>query len=214
LLTKPIRSYHITTNSHRRFRKHKNIIEELNIQRSEQVWVADITYVGSRTNPIYLALITDAYSKKIVGYDVSSSLALSGCVRALKKANKSRIYKNDLLIHHSDRGLQYCSNEYQEVLSKNNIQTSMTESYDPYANAVAERVNGILKAEFLDNYGYKLAINLMKIIIKESIEIYNNERPHYSCYMKTPEQMHQQREIKMRTYKSKKTPKEISFGVK
>jgi len=152
--------------------------------------------------------------KRLLVTTLSSSLGLSGCLRALKKANKSRIYKNDLLIHHWDRGLQYCSNEYQEVLLKNNIQTSMTESYDPYANAVAERVNGILKAEFLDNYGYKLAINLMKTIIKESINIYNNERPHYSCYMKTTEQMHQQREIKMRTYKSKKTPKEISFGVK
>jgi len=211
MLIKPSRSYHITTNSHHRFRKHKNIIEKLHIERPEQVWVADITYIGNRENPIYLALITDAYSKKIVGYDVSSSLDASGSIRALKSAIKSRKYIKNKLIHHSDRGLQYCSNEYQKILNKNNIKTSMTESYDPYANAVAERVNGILKSEFLDYYGYKLPLNLMKKVVYESIKIYNIDRPHYSCYMKTPEQMHLQKEIKIRTYKSKKPQKEISF---
>lgn len=211
LLINPSRSYHITTNSHHRFRKHKNIIEKLNIEYPEQVWVADITYIGNRQNPIYLSLITDAYSKKITGYDVSSSLDASGCVRALKKAINNRYYSDNVLIHHSDRGLQYCSNEYQRILQKNNIKPSMTETYDPYANAIAERVNGILKTEFLDYYGYKLPTNLMKTIVKESIEIYNNQRPHYSCYMKTPMQMHIQKDIKIRTYKSKKPQKEISF---
>ena len=211
MLIKPKRSYHITTNSHHRFRKHKNIIEKLNIERPEQVWVADITYIGNRLNPVYLALITDAYSKKIVGYDISASLDASGCVRALKRAVKSRYYGKDVLIHHSDRGLQYCSNEYQKILDKSNIKPSMTETYDPYANAVAERVNGILKTEFLDYYGYKLPLNLMKTIVKESITVYNQERPHYSCYMKTPNQMHIQKDIKIRTYKSKKPQKEISF---
>ena len=210
MLIKPTRSYHITTNSHHRFRKHKNIIEELEIKRPEQVWVSDITYIGNRQNPIYLALITDAYSKKIVGYDVSTSLDASGCVRALKSAIKSRDYLESKLIHHSDRGLQYCSNEYQKILNNNGIKTSMTESYDPYANAVAERVNGILKSEFLDYYGYKLPFKLMKKVVWESIKIYNNDRPHYSCYMKTPNQMHGQNDIKIRTYKSKKPQQEIS----
>lgn len=211
MLIKPKRSYHITTNSHHRFRKHKNIIEKISIQRPEQVWVSDITYIGNRQNPIYLALITDAYSKKIVGYDTSSSLNASGCVRALKTAIKKRNYFKDGLIHHSDRGLQYCSNEYQKILQKNRIKPSMTETYDPYANAVAERINGILKTEFLDYYGYKLPLKLMKTVVVESIKIYNNDRPHYSCYMKTPNQMHEQKEIKIRTYKSKKPQKEISF---
>ncbi len=211
MLIKPKRSYHITTNSHHRFRKHKNIIEKLGINRPEQVWAADITYIGNRLNPIYLALITDAYSKKIVAYDVSKSLDASGCVRALKSAIKNRDYTKNKLIHHSDRGLQYCSNEYQKILDKNNIKPSMTETYDPYANAVAERVNGILKKEFLDYYGYKLEFELMKTIVDESVKIYNQERPHYSCYMKTPNQMHKQNEIKIRTYKSKKSQKEISF---
>jgi transposase InsO family protein len=211
MLIKPSRSYHVTTNSHHRFRKHKNIIEKLIIERPEQVWVSDITYIGNRQNPIYLALITDAYSKKIVGYDVSASLDASGCVRALKSAIKSRYYLESDLIHHSDRGLQYCSNEYQKILKNNNIKTSMTESYDPYANAIAERVNGILKSEFLDYYGYRLSLKLMKGIVRETIKIYNQDRPHYSCHMKTPNQMHNQNNIKIRTYKSKNPQKSYDF---
>ena len=121
------RSYHTTTDSHHRFRKHKNVIEELKIDRPEQVWVADITYIGNRQNPIYLSLITDAYSKKIVGYHVCSSLDASGSIRALRMAINNRVYHNKL-IHHSDRGFQYCSNLYQHILQKNNITPSMTES--------------------------------------------------------------------------------------
>ena len=211
MLIKPSRSYHITTNSHHRFKRHKNIIKNLSIERPEQVWVSDITYIGNRQNPVYLSLVTDAYSKRIVGYNVSSSLDVSGSVRALKMAIKNRDYNKNTLIHHSDRGIQYCSNLYQSILQKNNIKCSMTETYDPYANAVAERVNGILKKEFLEYYGYKLPIDLIKTVVKESINIYNDERPHYSCYMKTPNQMHKQKEIKIRTYKSKKPQKEISF---
>ena len=211
MLIKPTRSYHITTNSHHRFRKHKNIVEKLELKRPEQVWVADITYIGNRQNPIYLALITDAYSKKVVGYDVSASLDASGCVRALKSAIKNRDYAKSKLIHHSDRGLQYCSNEYQRILNKSNIKTSMTESYDPYANAVAERVNGILKSEFLDYYGYKLPIRLMNKVVDESIKIYNQDRPHLSCYMKTPNQMHKQSDVKIKTYKSKNPQQEFSY---
>lgn len=212
MLIKPKRQYHITTNSHHRFRKHKNLIEALTPQRPEQIWVSDITYVGNRKNPMYLALVTDAYSKKIVGYDVSDSLDVSGSVRALRKAVKSRIYKTSQIIHHSDRGLQYCSNEYQKILSKSKIKCSMTESYDPYANAVAERVNGILKAEFIGENS-KLSLNTMKELLNESIKIYNEKRPHYSCYMKTPEQMHKQEKIKIRTYKSKNTSKDVFAGI-
>jgi len=197
---KPKRQYHITTNSHHRFRKHKNLIEELEINKPEQVWVSDITYVGSRANPMYLSLVTDAYSKKIMGYDLSDSLAVEGSLRALKKALRGRKYKKRPLIHHSDRGLQYCSNEYQDVLKRNHITPSMTESYDPYANAVAERVNGILKDEFMIEK-YVLSKTLKERYIKESIEKYNRLRPHYSCHMLTPEQMHKQDSIKIRTYK-------------
>ena len=211
MMIKQKRIYHITTNSHHRFRKHKNLIELKEITRPEEVWVSDITYIGTRKDPIYLALVTDAYSKKIVGYNVSSSLATKGSLSALKMAIKQRIYKNEKLIHHSDRGLQYCSNEYQRLINKNEIICSMTETYDPYANAIAERINGIIKHEFI-NGNYFSNIKTMKILIKDSIKIYNEKRPHYSCYYKTPKEMHQQKKIKIRTYKSKTANKNVFVG--
>jgi len=208
MLIKPTRSYHITTNSYHRFRKHKNLIEELEISRPEQVWVSDITYIGKRTNPMYLSLVTDAYSKKIMGYNVSNTLAVSGALSALKMAASIRSYPSKELIHHSDRGLQYCSNEYQYELMKQNIKCSMTESYDPYANAVAERINGIIKQEFL-GYNLEHDIKIMKSIVKQTVEIYNTKRPHLSCYMNTPEKTHNQQEMKIRTYKSKSLSKNV-----
>jgi len=180
LLIKPKRSYHITTNSHHRFRKHKNLSEQVKIKRPEQVWVADITYIGNRQNPMYLSLITDAYSKQIVGYNVSNNLETIASLKALTMAVKNRKYPNRKLIHHSDRGLQYCSNEYQKVINKSQLLCSMTESYDPYQNAVAERINGILKQEFLANTK-NIDIMTMKKLVKQSIETYNSNRPHWSC---------------------------------
>ncbi|WP_346855775.1 IS3 family transposase [uncultured Draconibacterium sp.] len=204
LLIKPARSYRKTTDSHHRFHKHKNLIAELVPSKPEQVWVADITYIGNRENQQYLALVTDAYSKKIVGHDVSVSLSADGAIRALKKGLKGRTYKTNTLIHHSDRGLQYCCDDYQKVLAERKVKCSMTESYDPYANAVAERINGILKQEFmLEDYRVKLPV--MKELVKNSIEIYNTKRPHWSCEMLTPEQMHKQDAVKIKSYK--KTPR-------
>jgi len=164
--------------------------------------VSDITYVDAGLDNIYLALITDAYSKKIVGYDLSQSLNTTGVLRALHMAVKNRKYAKENLIHHSDKGIQYCSNEYQQALTKNNILCSMTEKYDPYSNAVAERINGIIKNEF-NLETYRVNLNTMKQLVAQTIKIYNNERPHYSSYLHTPNQMHQQRTIKMRTYKTK-----------
>lgn len=201
----PKRQYHITTDSHHRFRKHKNLIDGLTPSRPEQVWVSDITYIGNRENPMYLSLVTDAYSKKIVGSDVSNSLNASGAINALNQAIKSRMYPNTPLIHHSDRGLQYCCDEYQSQLKGHQINCSMTESYDPYQNAVAERINGILKHEFI--LGITTAdLQLMKKLIKQSINIYNHERPHLSCQMKTPVEMHKQNSINIKTYKTKIAP--------
>lgn len=198
----PKKQYHITTDSHHRFRKHKNLIDGFTPTRPEQVWVSDITYIGNRENPMYLSLVTDAYSKKIVGYDVSDSLHATGAIRALKQAVKSRKYLQKPLIHHSDRGLQYCCDEYQQLLKDHQINCSMTESYDPYQNAIAERINGILKHEFILGITTN-DLELMKKLIKESIDIYNNERPHLSCQMNTPAQMHNQKSIKIKTYKTK-----------
>ncbi|MGO2401492.1 MAG: IS3 family transposase [Mesonia sp.] len=208
LLIIPKKSYHITTDSHHRFRKHKNKVCTVKINRPEQVWVSDITYVGKRTNPSYLALITDAYSKKIVGYNVSNSLSVQGSLKALDMALKNRYYKEQPLIHHSDRGLQYYSNDYQELLDKNGIKASMTEKYDPYENAVAERVNGILKQEF-NIAKYEMNLKIKKQIIREAIKIYNQERPHLSNHMLTPNQMHKQSKIEMKTYKSKKLNNDV-----
>ena len=212
LLIQPKRRYHITTNSHHRFRKHKNLIENVVPEKPEQIWVSDITYVGNRQNPMYLALVTDAYSKKIMGHDLSSSLDVSGSLRALKMAVKNRKYKNNIVTHHSDRGLQYCSNEYQDLLKRSKLNCSMTESYDPYANAVAERVNGILKGEFI-GYKNKCSLPTMDKLIKNSIDIYNERRPHFSCLYKTPMQMHQQNEIKIKTYKNKYPRKHVFTGI-
>jgi len=200
MLIKPVRSYQKTTDSRHRFHKHKNLVAQLSPSRPEQVWASDITYLGSHRNYQYLALVTDVYSKKIVGYDVSSSLSAEGAIRALKMGLKQRTYLDLELIHHSDRGFQYCCDEYQKILNKRNIHCSMTESYDPYANAVAERVNGILKQEFLlDRYDAKLPI--IKEMVSNSIRVYNQLRPHLSCNMKTPDQMHKQDKVKIKTYK-------------
>jgi putative transposase len=212
LLITPRRSYHITTNSHHRFRKHQNQILGLKICRPEQVWVSDITYIGKRENPCYLSLITDAYSKRIMGFYVADNLNTLSSLKALKSAIKQRIDISETLIHHSDRGLQYCSDQYQKLLYKNNIKCSMTQNSDPYENAVAERINGILKQEFsIDKFNQKLPV--MKILVKDAIEVYNNQRPHYSNYMLTPNQMHEQKALEMRTYKRKTPVENVLTGV-
>lgn len=202
LLIQPKRSYHVTTNSHHRFRKHRNLISGLAINRPEQVWVSDITYIGKRDKPCYLSLITDAYSKRIMGYYVADNLNTESSLQALKMAIKKRKSVRQSLIHHSDRGLQYCSDDYQKMLVMHQIQCSMTQNSDPYENAIAERVNGILKQEFnIDKY--LLDLKTTKQIVKESIEIYNNQRPHLSNHLLTPKQMHAQNQLKIKSYKSK-----------
>ena len=212
LLIQPKRSYHVTTNSHHRFRKYQNLVLTMTISRPEQVWVSDITYIGKREKPCYLSLVTDAYSKKIMGYYVADNLNTESSLMALKMAIKSRKDKYSVLIHHSDRGLQYCADDYQNILAKNKIACSMTQNSDPYENAVAERVNGILKQEFMiDTYHQDLEI--MKVIVREAIDVYNHQRPHYSNYMLTPGQMHKQCKIQMRTYKTKNSSEDIFAAV-
>jgi transposase InsO family protein len=188
MLFKPVRSYTKTTMSKHWLHKHPNLLKDIIINRPEQVFVCDITYVKSRQKTHYLSLITNAYSRKIVGYHLSDDLGAESVSKALKMAIKNRIY-NKLLIHHSDRGLQYCSVIYQNILTKNKIIPSMTDGYDCYQNALAERINGILKYEFLftkcNNY------QQLNDLIKQSIDIYNNKRPHLALKMKTPNFMHQ-----------------------
>ena len=208
LLITPKRSYHITTNSHHRFRKHKNLVLDYQITKPNQVWVADITYIGNRKNPSYLSLITDAYSKKIVGHHVAENLTTEGSLLALKKAVNHTNLKEKSIIHHSDRGLQYCSDEYQKILEKNNISCSMTQNSDPYENAVAERINGILKQEF-DIDKFDVETKIKRKIVDESIKIYNELRPHFSNHYLTPNQMHKQEKLKIKTYKNKHQSKNV-----
>ena len=189
MLVKKKKNYTKTTDSFHRFHKYKNLIKDIEVNAPEQVWVSDITYIKTELGHTYLSLITDYYSKKIVGYHLADNLKSESSLIALKMAIKSRQYPNRTLIHHSDRGFQYCSDEYIKMLTDNNIQPSMTEVYDPYENAIAERVNGILKDEFDIGEGF---VNLQQASkeIKYAIETYNTFRPHFSCQMLTPQQAH------------------------
>lgn len=187
LLVKRRKNYTKTTNSKHWLRKHPNLMKQRKSTRAEEYFVSDITYIKSGEQTHYLALTTDAYSRKIMGYHLSDDLSAENTVKALQMAVRNRI-GNKALIHHSDRGLQYCSEVYQNELEANQIKPSMTDGYDCYQNALAERVNGILKQEFLIetcNTGKEL-----EVLIKESIEIYNDQRPHLSLGMKTPNYIH------------------------
>lgn len=178
-----------TTNSYHRFYKYNNIIKDLKINRPNQVWASDITYIRTINGFCYLALITDMYSRKIVGYDLSDSLELNGCVRALNKA----IYQAKQtkgVIHHSDRGIQYCSNIYTQILKRKKMDISMTEENHCYENAMAERVNGILKDEFYLDQTFTSVVHAKKAT-KNAIKLYNSKRLHLSLDYKTPNLVHQ-----------------------
>lgn len=188
MLIRPKRSYTKTTNSKHWLRKYPNLLKDRDAIRPEEVFVSDITYIKSRERTHYLSLVTDAYSRKIMGYHLSNDMSAEHVVEALKMAVKRR-RTNHSLIHHSDRGLQYCSTIYQDELNNHQIIPSMTDGYDCYQNAMAERMNGILKNEFLINKcntGKEL-----ERLLKESIETYNNRRPHLSLNFKTPNFIHE-----------------------
>ncbi|WP_321275764.1 IS3 family transposase [Thiomicrorhabdus indica] len=191
LLVPNKRAYHKTTHSHHRFYKHPNLIKEQGQRRlakaPEKLWVADITYLPVQHGQAYLSLVTDACSRKIVGYHVHDTLHAQPVLQALKNAVKNRLGKG-ALIHHSDRGIQYCSKPYQVFHEKHGIICSMTDGYDCYQNALAERVNGILKNEFL--LTKPKDVDQARQMVKESIEIYNTQRPHLALKYKTPDEVH------------------------
>ncbi len=197
------RRYTVTTNSRHWMRKYPNLIKDIALVRPEQVWVADITYIDtSQDGHGYLHLITDAYSKQIMGYELCGNMEAASTLKALQMAIKNRKYHDQALIHHSDRGLQYCSKLYTDCLKANGITISMTQNGDPYENAIAERVNGILKDEF----GFSQQIGNISQAMQQaaqSISIYNHSRPHLSCHMLTPVQMHRQKQIKIKSYNKK-----------
>jgi len=189
LLIKRKRKYVYTTDSWHYFHVYKNLLKHRQLQRAHQGWVSDITYIRTSKDFVYLFLITDAFSRKIVGWHLSDSLKVEGALDALKMAIR-QCPDTEGLIHHSDRGIQYCCKGYTELLKKNKINISMTEENHCYENAMAERVNGILKQEYgLDETFMNEGIAARAA--KEAIWSYNMERPHWSLKLRTPEQMHQ-----------------------
>ena len=188
-LVVPKKSYTRTTNSFHRFYKYNNLLYNKTINRSNHCWVSDITYIRTERGFVYLFLITDYHSRKIVGWDLSNSLSIEGGIKALNMAITQRSQGNQELIHHSDRGIQYCSNAYVGLLQKHNIKISMTQENHCYENAKAERVNGILKDEFLLDSTFK-DYTTAKKASKQAIETYNELRPHWSLNLQTPSQVH------------------------
>jgi transposase InsO family protein len=206
LLVPKRKVYYKTTRSRKRFREYPNLIKELDITKPEQVWVSDVTYIKVAHRHYYLHLITDAYSKKIVGFKLSDNISAESSLNALKMAFSRRLYSDTPLIHHSDRGSNYYSDLYLGYLKENQIGISMTEQSDPYENAIAERVNGILKHEFGIGEGftdYKMA----KKEIKNAIFLYNTRRPHLSCEMNTPEKAHINGRYELKSWKKKLSTK-------
>lgn len=192
LLVKPVKRYtRTTTMSSHWLRKHPNLLEGWQATRAEEVFVSDITYIKSAEATHYLSLVTDAFSRKIMGYVLSDDMEAETVGQALQMAVEGRVSTKPL-IHHSDRGLQYCSEHYQSLLRKFQIRPSMTDGYDCYQNALAERINGILKQEFL-MWLCATKTDLQKLV-DESVSIYNNERPHLSLHMQTPNQVHKKAE--------------------
>lgn len=201
LLVRRTRYRAITTMSGHWLRKYSNLIRDFVPGGPNQLWVSDITYVVTAEGFVYLFLITDAYSRKVVGWSLSKSLEAKNAITALDMALGQLPTTGTPLIHHSDRGVQYCSSEYVKTLDKRNINISMTENGDPLENAVAERVNGILKTEWINDIKLKSLKDAMSQI-KGIIAIYNSKRPHSSIEMLTPEQAHSENRPLKRLWKN------------
>ncbi len=191
-----------TTNSNHLYRKYPNIVRDVEILSAGKMWVSDITYIRTEKGFVYLSLITDNYSKKIVGWCLWPNLTSTGALNALEMAVKCEDV-TEKLIHHSDRGIQYCCNDYVNFLNEYNIKISMTENGDPYENAVAERVNGILKGEYELNETFT-DYNQAHEAVKIAIYKYNNKRRHRSCDMMTPAKAHLNKGVMKKHWKKKK----------
>lgn len=201
-----------TTMSKHWMKKWPNLIKNLSITQPNQLWVSDITYWKIGQQFKYISFITDAFSRKIVGYYLSSSLSAYGCIQALQMALSGLIEEPTMhleLVHHSDRGAQYCSDNYVRLLQKHDIKISMTETGDPLENAIAERVNGIIKQEYLNQYKPK-SNKEAQLILAKSVQKYNQERPHSSISYYTPDTAHSNVSIPAkRTWKNYYTQKNV-----
>ena len=194
----------ITTDSRHFYYKSPNRIKDMLPTHAEQVFVCDITYIKLDEGYAYLALVTDLYSKKIMGYKIDDNMKVGLVKAALTMAIKNRIYKHKEIIHHSDRGLQYCCPDYSEFAESNEFVLSTTEQYDPYENAVAERMNGILKYEF----GLKRIIPNLEMavtMVDEAVNLYNSRRLHRSLQMQTPNDAHKTQKHQYATYRKQKS---------
>ena len=190
LLIKPGKRYVQTTMSRHHLRKYPNLVKGLPLTHPEQVWASDITYVKTRQGTCYVNLVTDAFSRKVMGYTVAANMEAVSMSRALMMALKAK-QTTAATIRHSDRGLQYCSAHYVSLATAKGLRMSMTQNSDPYENALAERMNRTLKEEFglgnvLDN------LEQAELLLKQAVELYNTHRPHLALKMKTPQQVHQE----------------------
>jgi putative transposase len=188
LLVRKRRRKIFTTQSNHWLKKYPNLIKNWQPQAPRQLWVADITYVRTSDGFLYLSMITDAYSHKIMGYHIAENLEAVHTTQALKMAIAECPPASDL-IHHSDRGIQYCSAEYVDLLNKHKVQISMTQNGDPLENAIAERINGIIKNEYLDHYEINNQSEAMALL-KSTVSRYNTQRPHLSINLHTPDIVH------------------------
>ena len=214
LMLPPRKARH-TTNSNHRYHKWKNLVKDIVLTSANQLWVSDITYIQLANGDVaYLHLVTDAYSRKIVGWVLADTLRAALSIQALQMAIDQAIEMNGGeclkgLIHHSDRGVQYCCDAYVQKLQEYDISISMTEDYKPTDNAIAERVNGIIKMEKVYRMHVFKDIECARDTIGRYIQFYNNRRPHMSIGYKTPSKVHleqgiQQKMWKKRIYTSKK----------
>lgn len=203
LLVRKTKRFHITTDSKHFYYTSPNLIKELQINHSEQVFVSDITYIKTDQGHAYLALVTDAYSKKIMGWSFDDHMKVSMVKEALLMAHNNCKHHHNNIIHHSDRGLQYCCPDYTEFAGNKGFAMSTTQQSDPYENAIAERINGILKYEF----GLRktiASIAIARAMIKEAVDIYNTDRLHWSLNLKTPQKVHDNyNKQKYKSYKRK-----------
>ena len=195
LLVKPKRIRTKTTCSYHHFNKYKNLVAKAPAPlKPGKIWVADITYLWLKPQDrfCYLSIITDLYSRKIVGHCVHESLSVKGCISALQQALRTRRDEKESLIHHSDRGVQYCCHAYVNLLKKHKVKISMTQTGDPLENAVAERIHKTIKEEFTDDRQINFSnIDQAKKEIKKFIDFYNNKRPHRSLQWLTPNEADQ-----------------------
>ena len=200
-----------TTYSGHWMRKWPNLIKNYRVSAPNQLWVSDITYWKVNNGFLYISFITDAYSRKVVGFSLSEQLDMKSARNALVMAIESLNENHRGLIHHSDRGVQYCAMDYVKLLHKNHINISMTENGDPKENAIAERLNGIIKNEYLKKYK-PTSFNQAMFLLQRAVKLYNQERPHLSINLQTPDFTHHNKTITYRKWKNyfKSMPVNIS----